>query len=306
MDERSEPLSRQHHRSQGLGVGAKLALGALVLAGAGYAWWHFRGQPAHMVPTAPPAPAVTAAAPDVPAPPETAPSEAAAPPAAPASHPLEPASDAQGHPPLAEADTAALEKSVTDWLGRERSLRFVALQGLAQRIVATIDNLPRGQAPSRMWPLHHVGGRMQVAKTDDGGMTIAPENAARYEDVVRFVVGLDVDQAVVLYRNVYPVLQHTYEALGYPGQRFNDRLVAVIDHLLQTPEPAGPLALTVVQVQGKTAAAAPQQPWLRYEFADKQLQSLSAGQKILVRMGVVHTQRIKAQLQALRAQVAQR
>jgi hypothetical protein len=56
-------------------------------------------------------------------------------------------------------------------------------------------------------------------------------------------------------------------------------------------------------VQGQLA---PQQPWLRYEFADADLQSLSAGQKILLRMGVEHTQRIKAQLRALRAQITRR
>lgn len=300
MDERSEPLSRQHHHRRGMGAGGKLVLAAMVVGGAAYAWWHWRGAPAQ---EQPPATAVAAAvdpiAPALPAA-EPAPQEAVvSPPPA-----IEPAPDAQGNPPLAAEDGAALEQAVTAWLGRERSLRFVASQGLAQRIVATIDNLPRSQAPTRMWPLHPVGGRMQVLQTDDGGMVIAAENAARYEDVVRFVVGLDVDQAVVLYRNIYPVLQHAYEALGFPGQRFNDRLVAVVDHLLQTPEPAGAVALTVVQVQGKAAASKPLQPWLRYEFADAELQALSAGQKILVRMGVGHMQRIKAQLRALRAHLA--
>lgn len=303
MQASSEPISRQHHRNQGMGKGSQWALAAVVLLGAGYAGWYFWNKESS-APATPPvvasAPAPTA--PEAPAVIESTPAPAADPAAA-ESHPLEPAADDQGHPPLAAGDGEGVAQAVTDWLGRERTLRFVATDGLARRIVATVDNLARSQAAVRLWPLHPVGGRMAVTQTDDGKMEIAPENAARYEPVVRFVVGLDVQQAAALYRRVYPVLQQAYEELGYPGQRFNDRLVAVIDHLLQTPEPAGPLALKLVQVQGQLPS---KQPWLRYEFADGELQALSAGQKILLRMGVAHTQRIKAQLQELRAQITQR
>ena len=301
MEARSEPISRQHHRKEGLGTTGRWALVAMVLLGAGYAGWHYWGR----APAAPETPPVAAPAPAAPAPTitEPAPAAPAAEPAADTSHPLEPAADAQGRPPLAGGDGDGLAQAVTEWLGRERTLRFVATDALARRIAAPVDNLARSQAASRLWPLHPVGGRMVVTQTDDGRMEIAPANAARYEAVVRFVVGLDVEQGGALYRRVYPVLQQAYEALGYPGQCFNDRLVAVIDHLLQTPEPPGPLALKLVQVQGQLAS---QQPWLRYEFADADLQALSAGQKILLRMGVEHTQRIKAQLRALRAQITRR
>jgi hypothetical protein len=43
------------------------------------------------------------------------------------------------------------------------------------------------------------------------------------------------------------------------------------------------------------------QPWLRYEFADPTLQSLSSGQKILLRVGPTHRQTLKAKLAELRA-----
>ncbi|WP_226858459.1 DUF3014 domain-containing protein [Diaphorobacter aerolatus] len=145
-------------------------------------------------------------------------------------------------------------------------------------------------------------GRMAVVQTNDG-MQIAPENAARYDGVVGFVTAIDPAKAASVYKHVYPVLQHSYEELGYPGKQFNNRLVAVIDHLLTTPEPQGPLAIKLVQVQGEVPS---QQPWLRYEFADPRLQSLSSGQKILLRMGPQNTQRIKSALRALRAQIASR
>lgn len=42
-------------------------------------------------------------------------------------------------------------------------------------------------------------------------------------------------------------------------------------------------------------------PWVRYEFADPELQNLSAGQKILIRMGPAHERRLKQKLGELRA-----
>jgi hypothetical protein len=67
---------------------------------------------------------------------------------------------------------------------------------------------------------------------------------------------------------------------------FNDRVFEVIDHLLSTPDVTGPIALT--------------QPKVLYEFADPQLQELSAGQKILVRMGPDNEARVKAKLREIR------
>ena len=43
----------------------------------------------------------------------------------------------------------------------------------------------------------------------------------------------------------------------------------------------------------------PQRPWVLYEFDDPALQSLSAGQKMLLRMGPVNERRMKAKLSEL-------
>jgi hypothetical protein len=93
--------------------------------------------------------------------------------------------------------------------------------------------------------------------------------------------------AVAGYRRLYPQLQKAYEDLGYPNGYLNDRVVEVIDHLLETPEPAGPLLL--------------EQPKVLYRFADADLESRSAGQKLLLRMGVDHARVVKEKLRAIRA-----
>lgn len=279
------------------GRGTPLAATALLLAlaaGGWYAWQHT--QAPHVVALPAPAPAAAPELAAAPQPPAPEPMAAAAPPEGP-QHPVTVPADATSPAP----DAAGFEQAVSDWLGRPQVLKFVALQGLAHHIVATIDNLPRGHAAPRLWPLYPVGGRMLTQQAADGSLQIAPGNSARYDAVVGWIASVDVAQAAALYRRFYPVLQQAYEALGYPGQYFNDRLVAVIDHLLQAPEVQEPLALRLVEVQGSVA---PQQPWLRYELADPQWQSLSAGHKILLRLGPAHAQTLKAQLRALRSQIA--
>jgi hypothetical protein len=82
------------------------------------------------------------------------------------------------------------------------------------------------------------------------------------------------------------LFQSAYTELGYPDAYFNDRLVEVIDHLLETPEPAGPVALV--------------RPHVLYEYANPDLESLSSGQKLMLRMGNEHMVRIKKMLGELR------
>jgi hypothetical protein len=44
----------------------------------------------------------------------------------------------------------------------------------------------------------------------------------------------------------------------------------------------------------------PERPWVLYEFDDPALQALSAGQKMLLRMGPVNERRMKTKLAEIR------
>ncbi len=276
-----------------------IVLGIAALAYGG--WWareHWAAQNRSQ-PSTEPAPQAIPAAPAASVAPQVsslATAESANVPATPTQplHPLAPAAQA-----LTADDAPSLDRMAREWLGA-RALQFLVMPGLAHHVVATIDNLPRGHAAPRLWPLSPVGGKLQTQPSAQG-LQIAAANSARYDAVVAFVTSLEPATVVQWYRQADPVLQQTYEELGYPGQYFNDRLVAVIDHLLQTPQPQEPLDIRLVQVQGQVA---PQQPWLRYEFADPDLQARSAGQKILLRLGSAHRATMMAYLQALRAQIA--
>lgn len=251
-----------------------------MLLGLGLAGWY--GYERYLKPR----PAPVAAAP--------APVAAAEPASAAAS---EPAIRYPVEPPASTAGVASLEEAAAALLGRADAQRFLRLDEAARRFVATVDNLAREQAPARLWPVQPTPGRF-APDTRGERSVLSAANARRYAPFVAMVSALDSARAVGLYRQFYPQLQQAYEAQGYPGRYFNDRVVAVIDHLLQTPDPSGEVALVLTDVKGPLQ---PQSPWLRYEFADRSLEQRSAGQKMLLRMGPANARALKAKLGELRA-----
>jgi hypothetical protein len=135
-------------------------------------------------------------------------------------------------------------------------------------------------------------GAFAVAGSEDARV-LDPANFERYKPLVQLLRTADTQRLVAIYPRYYPLFQEAYENLGHPPQYFNDRLIEVIDHLLAAPEPQGPVALT--------------QPGVQFEYADAALESRSAGQKILIRMGRENAGIVKGKLRELRqALVARR
>jgi Protein of unknown function (DUF3014) len=223
---------------------------------------------------------------------ETEPTPAAqtqAPPsvAPPVQHPIgEDAEAAQPLPPLAESDPQ-VQDSLVNALGR--SLEEVLVpKNIVRHTVVTIDNLPRKKVSIQLRPLQPASGELVVAP--GGEPTLSPDNAQRYAAFMTLVKNADVMQVVAVYRHFYPLFQQAYVDLGYPDGYFNDRLVEVIDHLLATPDVAGPIKLT--------------QPSVFYQFADPSLEERSAGQKLMIRLGSENAAIVKAKLRALRTEIS--
>ncbi len=103
------------------------------------------------------------------------------------------------------------------------------------------------------------------------------------------MAAVDPKQLVAAYARFYPLFQEEYRALGYPSGAFNDRVIEAIDDLLAAPEIARPVGLV--------------QPKVVYEFADPGLESLSAGQKLMVRIGLRNERAAKAWLRDVREQL---
>lgn len=201
--------------------------------------------------------------------------------------------------PLAAADIGT---ALTELLGRKAVESFFQTDDFARRFVATVDNLGRSHAPPRLWPVNPTPGRFAVEQRD-GASVIAADNGLRYTPFVLLVETIDIARAVDLYVRMYPELQKTYEELGYPRGYFNDRLIEVIDQLLATPDAPYPVKVDLTEVKGPIPS---QRPWVRYRYADPVLESLSAGQRILMRVGSVNERRLRAKLLEIRKELMKR
>jgi hypothetical protein len=204
------------------------------------------------------------------------------------SHPMPAAAaGSEALPALNDSDAMAQE-SLTSVLGRPTIEALLVPQNIVRHIVVTIDNLPRHKVAVELRPVKATAG--QTVVSTQGDLTVLSDaNFARYSLFVRAVQAADVKGLAAMYQRLYPLFQQAYEDLGYPGKYFNDRVVEVIDHLLETPEVAGPIQL--------------EQPRVFYTFADAGLESRSAGQKLLIRMGPANERAIKAKLRELRAEI---
>ena len=203
-------------------------------------------------------------------------------------NPMAAAPSEQPLPSLNDSD-ASVRDALVSLLGAQAVERFLNTEGAIRRIVATVDNLPREEYSQRLDPVRPMPG---VPRTTGEGATLAlaPENAARYSAFIDLATKVDTTKLVELYRRNYPLFQQAYVELGYPNGYFNDRLVEAIDDLLAAPDPPARIELAT--------------PHVLYEYADPDLEALSAGQKAMVRIGAANAARVKAKLRELRAEVA--
>ena len=264
------PLADDRTQPRPPSRGPQIAIGAiLVIAAIGAAawyWWQNR-EPPYL----PPPPKAEVKAPEAPAGPK---------------HPI--ATEAAAPlPALGESD-GAMQRALEEVIGSEAVQRFFNFDGFIRRIVASVDNLPRETLSTRLNPVRPTAGAF-VTKGRDASLTIAPDNANRYTPLVRVIEHVDAGKAVAVYTRFYPLFQQAYEELGYPGKYFNDRLIEAIDNLLDAPEPTGPIAL--------------KQPKVLYQYADPELESRSAGQKIMMRIGRANEGVVKAKLRQLRQEI---
>jgi hypothetical protein len=260
--------------AQRLSPGPWLAGATLIASGAALWFFYPRNAPAPTAEPAAPPPTLAVA-------PEPAPE---------VEHPIEqvavpPAESLEPLPALADSDAAALAALGGLMAGTDPATYFVS-EFLVQRLVTTLDNLPKASLPRNAYAARPIGGTLTVAEAD-GRRWLDAANYARYDTAVAVFEGADSRQLVAAYVRFYPLFQQAWTELGTGGQ-FNDRLVQVIDHVLAAPEIAGPIEL--VPIEGKP----------RLAFADPRLEGASVGHKAMLRIGPDHAARVKTKLRQLR------
>jgi len=151
-----------------------------------------------------------------------------------------------------------------------------------RNFVVIVDNLTRDKLPQQYLFFRPPTGEFMVFPGEDELSYLNPENYTRYLPFIRLVEAIDTDRLINIYFYLYPLFQQAYEDLGYPDRYFNDRLIEVINHILEAPDIGGTIEL--------------EQPSVYYKFTDTGLESRSAGQKLLIRVGADNAAIIRARL----------
>lgn len=203
-------------------------------------------------------------------------------------NPISPEGGDQALPPLGESDDA-IHQDLVNTIGQPLD-SYLVPRDIIRHIVVTVDNLPRKKTAVQLWPIKPTSGTLSTSGGED--ITLSDNNYARYAPMIQLLQKTDTKDLVKLYRRYYRLFQEAYVGLGYPNGYFNDRLVQVIDDMLAAPDVQEPIKLT--------------QPGVFYEFADPSLEQLSAGQKVLIRMGPKNAALVKSKLRELRAEIAKK
>lgn len=178
-----------------------------------------------------------------------------------------------------------LQERVTQLVRNQRLCSLLILNHFIQKLVVTIDNLPETTLPRQHLPLRPPKpGFITIGKGDE--QLIDKANAGRYTPYVELFEAVPDTVLLHIYRGLYPLFQQAYRQTGNRSGYFNDRLIQVIDHLLSTPEPVQPIKV-IRHVR-------------RFKFVNPGLESLSAGQKMLIRCGPENMRRVKQKLRSLR------
>lgn len=200
-------------------------------------------------------------------------------------HPLPATQTEEALPSLDQSD-ATMQNALAGLIGNEPAQKFIVSQDLVRHVVVTIDNLPNEKVAERLRPVIPTAGKFAVGGSEDT-LVLDPANYQRYQPLVQLFRSTDTKVLVATYTRYYPLFQEAYESLGHPPKYFNDRVIEVIDHLLATPDIKGSIALA--------------QPSVQFEYADPKLESRSAGQKLLIRMGNDNATAVKGKLREVRS-----
>jgi hypothetical protein len=185
-------------------------------------------------------------------------------------------------------------------IGESAVIQYLVSDNVISRIVATVETMGSRQIPGVVQVVQGPESEFvaienaqpeTIIRNAEGDpipqFDINPANYRRYTPYVELLEAVDTAQLVENYRSHYSLFQEAYRQMGYTDGEFNDRLIAVIDDLLATPEVTDPVNLV--------------KPEAFFLFADPDLESRSAGQKILLRMGTANAARVRSILAGIRA-----
>ncbi len=157
--------------------------------------------------------------------------------------------------------------------------RALAEGDLVRRWTVVTDNLAEGVSPRAQLGFLAPGRPFSVVNRR-GKHVIAPESYGRYDEFADAVASVDARAVASVYRELHPVLEAAYRALGYPTASLDGVTARALHRLEAAPTRDGAV---VVRREGRA-----------FLFADDRLEDLGAVEKQLLRMGPRNTRLLQA------------
>ncbi len=162
-----------------------------------------------------------------------------------------------------------------DWLG---------VDDLVGRAVTAVANIGVGASPAEQLPFMQPSDTFTVIQ--EGERTfVDPASYRRYDAVTSVIASVDVGMAATVYRRLGPLFEAAWRPLGFGEADFDTGLARALGVILSVPVQEGPIEL--------------QPSGIIWEYVDPQLESLSAAQKHLLRIGPANARRLQGRARGL-------
>ena len=163
--------------------------------------------------------------------------------------------------------------------------QWVAVEDLIRKFIGFVNGVAEGRVvrePVRMLAPQGTFKAVQISEQD---YRLDESSYARYRLFVDIIESIDSDGIAEFYVLISPLLRQAYSELGLQNRTLDDTVFDAIGRLLEVPVLRGEIRL--------------KRPVVMYEFADEDLERMSAAQKQLIRMGPDHTERLQAKLSSV-------
>jgi len=192
---------------------------------------------------------------------------------------------APAEPPVAIADGDTLLRQLAAQLSSSADLtKWLAEADILRRLVAAVNLIAEGNSPRAMVGFLAPGAKFEVQR-EHGRFFPSPKSYARYDLVTRTLTSIDPTAAAKTYATLKRYIDAAFTEIGRPTRSFDAVLRQAIDRLTHTP-----ISDEVPELREGVMV---------YTYADPKLESLSAAQKHLLRMGPANAHSIQRWLTQL-------
>ena len=186
-------------------------------------------------------------------------------------------------PPLDASD--ALVRTLVQALSASPAvMAWLPTNGLIRNFTVVVANIADGATPAKHLSVLRPSTPFRIAERD-GNLSVDPRSDERYTAIADAIASLEPAAAARLYATLEPRIEDAHRDLGSPDRSFDRTLARAIVALLETPIVDGPVRLTPKGIG--------------YAYADDRLESLTAAQKQLLRMGPRNVRIIKGRLREI-------